>query len=143
LDHLLDRLGLSRAAAVGCLGGAVPVGGPVAGLQTGKILLVGDAAGLTHPVTGGGIAPAVLSGQMSGVAAAQAVAGQGLAALERYPREWEASMGAPQRQAVANRRYLDAHWTDDPAALSELVRETWIAFPAYGRRKPNIEVPRG
>ncbi|MCL7453530.1 MAG: geranylgeranyl reductase family protein [Anaerolineae bacterium] len=143
LDHLLDRLGLSRAAVVGTLGGAVPVGGPVAEPRAGEILLVGDAAGLAHPVTGAGIAPAVLSGQMAGEAAAQAVAGQDLAALERYPLEWEARMGAPLRQAVANRRHLDAHWTDDPAALSERIRETWIAFPAYGRRKSNTEAPRG
>ncbi len=66
----------------------------MAGLQAGNILLVGDAAGLAHPITGGGIAPAVLSGQMAGQAAAQAVAGQGVAALERYPQEWEATMGA-------------------------------------------------
>jgi digeranylgeranylglycerophospholipid reductase len=143
LDYLLDRLGLSRAAVVGTLGGAAPAGGPVAALRTGHILLVGDAAGLTHPITGGGIPPAVISGQMAGEAVAQAVAGQNLAALERYPLEWEARMGAPLRQAVANRRYLDAHWSDDPAALSERVRETWIAFPAYGRRKPNTEAPRG
>jgi geranylgeranyl reductase family protein len=137
LDHLLDRLGLSRSAVVGTLGGAVPVGGPVAALQTGKILLVGDAAGLAHPVTGGGIAPAVISGQLAGKAAAQAIAGQGLAALDRYPLEWEAAMGAPLRQALANRRYLDAHWSDDPVALSAVVAQTWIAFPAYGRRKDN------
>jgi len=65
------------------------------------------------------------------------VTAQGVAALERYPQEWEATMGAPLSQAVANRRYLNARWSDDPAVLSDLVRETWIAFAAYGRRKPN------
>jgi len=39
------------------------------------------------------------------------------------------------RQALANRRYLDAHWSQDLAALSAAVAETWIAFPAYGRPK--------
>lgn len=142
LEHLLQRLGLSRAAVIGALGGAAPVGGPVAGLQVGNILLAGDAAGLAHPITGGGIAPAVISGQMAGKAAAQAVAGQGMAALERYPHEWKAAMGAALGQAVANRRYLNARWSDDPAVLSDLVRETWIAFAAYGRRKPNTDEAR-
>jgi flavin-dependent dehydrogenase len=142
LNHLLQRLGLSRAAVVGTLGGAAPVGGPVTRLQVGNILLVGDAAGMAHPITGGGIAPAVISGQMAGKAAAQAVAGQGAAALERYPLEWEATMGAALGQAVANRRYLNARWSDDPAVLSDLIRETWIAFAAYGRRKPNTEGTR-
>jgi digeranylgeranylglycerophospholipid reductase len=142
LEHLLERLGLSRAAVVGTLGGAAPVGGPVARLQAGPILLVGDAAGLAHPITGGGIAPAVISGQMAGRAAALAVAGQGAAALEWYAQEWQATMGAAMGQAVANRRYLNARWSDDPAVLSELVRETWIAFAAYGRRKGNSDGSR-
>jgi flavin-dependent dehydrogenase len=115
----------------------------VACLRDGNVLLVGDAAGLAHPITGGGIAPAVISGQLAGQAVAQAIAGRNLAALDRYPQEWEATMGAPQRQALANRRYLDAHWSDDPVALSAAVAETWIAFPAYGWRKPDISTTRG
>jgi digeranylgeranylglycerophospholipid reductase len=135
LEHLMDRLCLPRSAVAGTLGGAIPSGGAVARLQAGTILLVGDAGGLAHPITGGGIAPAVLSGQMAGRAAARAAGGEGSAALERYPREWEEAMGGPMGQALANRRHLDAGWSDDPAALSARVRETWIAFPAYGRRK--------
>lgn len=136
LDHLLDRLGLSHAAVVGASGGPIPVGGPVAQLRVGNILLVGDAAGLTHPITGGGIAPAVRSGQMAGQAAASCSTGFPAWALDRYPQEWEAAMGAPQHQALANRRHLDAHWSDDPVALTAYIRDTWIAFPAYGRHKP-------
>lgn len=135
LEHLMDHLGLSRGAVVGTSGGPIPVGGPVERLQAGRIVLAGDAAGLAHPITGGGIAPAVLSGQAAGRAAARAALGEGEAALQRYAREWAEAMGGPMRQAVANRRYLDARWSDDPAVLAALVRETWIAFPAYGRRK--------
>ena len=135
LEHLMERLGLSRAAILGTTGGAIPVGGPAARMQVGVMILAGDAAGLTHPITGGGIAPAVLSGEMAGRAAAQAALGEGRAALERYPQEWADSMGGPMAQALANRQHIDAHWSDDPAVLSALVRETWIAFPAYGRRK--------
>lgn len=136
LAHLLDSLDLQAASVVGRLGGAVPTGGPVARLRAGNVLLVGDAAGLAHPVTGGGIAPAVLSGQMAGEAAARAVTGGDLSALDGYAAAWQEAMGGPMRQAVANRRYLDAHWSQDPAALSAAVAETWIAFSAYGRPKP-------
>jgi digeranylgeranylglycerophospholipid reductase len=135
LAHLLDHLGLSSASAVGRLGGLVPTGGPVAQLRVGNVLLVGDAGGLAHPVTGGGIAPAVLSGQMAGEAAARAVLRGDLSALDAYPAGWHQAMGGPMRQALANRRYLDARWSCDPAALSAVVAETWIAFPAYGRPK--------
>ena len=135
LEHLMERLGLSRGAVVGTTGGAIPAGGPPARMQVGTIVLAGDAAGLAHPVTGGGIAPAALSGQAAGLAAARAALGEGEPALERYAHEWAEAMGGPMRQAQANRQYLDAQWTQDPSVLSTLVRETWIAFPAYGRRK--------
>ncbi|HNS50069.1 MAG TPA: geranylgeranyl reductase family protein [Anaerolineae bacterium] len=135
LEHLMERLGLSRGSVVGTSGGPIPVGGPVERLHSGRIVLAGDAAGLAHPITGGGIAPAVLSGQMAGRAAARAAQGEGEEALERCAREWADAMGGPMRQATANRRYLDARWSEDPAVLAALVRETWIAFPAYGRRK--------
>ena len=135
LDHLLDKLELSRADVIGHLGGKVPTGGPVERLRAGNILLAGDAAGTTHPITGGGIAPAVISGQMAGCAAAQAITKQNLTALDAYPAEWHDMMGGPMIHALDNRRYLDARWSEDPAALSAAVAETWIAFPAYGRRK--------
>lgn len=135
LAHLLDRLALSRAAVVGHMGGLVPIGGPVDRLRTGDVLLVGDAAGLTHPITGGGIAPAVISGQMAGQAAAHALTAHDPAALDAYPQNWQAMMAGPLRQALTNRRYLDAHWSYDRDALSAVIAETWIAFPAYGRKK--------
>ena len=61
-------------------GGLIPVGG-IVGLRgclgTTQVLLAGDAAGLTHPVTGAGIAAAVASGRMAGEAAAAILAGEG------------------------------------------------------------------
>ncbi|MBN1658797.1 MAG: NAD(P)/FAD-dependent oxidoreductase [Anaerolineae bacterium] len=135
LACLLDRLGFSAADAAGRSGGAIPTGGTVACVQVGQVLLAGDAAGLTHPVTGGGIAPAVLSGQTAGEAAARAVKGEGAAGLASHAREWLDTRAAPMRQALANRQYLDGRWTADGEALSAAVAETWIAFRAYGRPK--------
>ncbi|MGA2795824.1 MAG: geranylgeranyl reductase family protein [Roseiarcus sp.] len=54
-------------------GGAIPVGGMLraVGRIGGRVaMLAGDAAGLTNPVTGAGIAAAVVSGRMAGTAAA-------------------------------------------------------------------------
>jgi flavin-dependent dehydrogenase len=99
----------------------------------GNILLVGDAAGHTHPVTGAGIFSAVIGGTLAGEAAAQAIKTSDLAALDEYEREWASFMGGPLRHALSKRRYLDRHWSDDPAVLSSAVHETWIAFKEYGR----------
>ncbi|MBC7228074.1 MAG: NAD(P)/FAD-dependent oxidoreductase [Thermoflexales bacterium] len=133
LAHLLDRLHIRPGDILGRTGGPVPSGGPVAHIRVGEVLLVGDAAGHTHPVTGAGIFAAIVGGTLAGQAAARAVRTGDLRALEEYEREWDAFMGGPLRHALKKRRYLDAHWSDDPIALSAAVRRTWIAFREYGR----------
>ncbi len=134
LGHLLARLEITPGMIVGRTAGPVPSGGTVAHLREGNVLLVGDAAGHTHPVTGAGIFAAVVSGTLAGQAAAQAIKSDDLAALGGYEREWSAFMGGPLRHALNKRRYLDERWSDDVASLSDVVRETWVAFKAYGRR---------
>jgi digeranylgeranylglycerophospholipid reductase len=44
-------------------GGLIPVGGPVRPFATDRVLLIGDAAGLVSPLTGGGIHNAFLYGR--------------------------------------------------------------------------------
>jgi len=133
LDHLLEHLEIAPGAIVGRTAGPAPSGGTVAHLRVGNALLVGDAAGHTHPITGAGVLAAVVSGTLAGNAAAQAIKSDDLAALDEYEREWSAFMGGPLRHALNKRRYLDRHWSDDHAVLSGVIRETWIAFKEYGR----------
>ncbi len=128
----LDRLELGEGAILGRTGGRVPSGGLVGPLVVDNVLLAGDAAGQTHPITGAGVASAVIGGTLAGEAAARAVRAGDLGLLRSYEDEWS-TMRGPLQHALAKRRYLDGHWTDDPARLSALLRETWIAFAAYGR----------
>ncbi len=127
LAHLLARLEISPDTAVGRTAGPVPAGGTVARLWQEPILLVGDAAGHTHPVTGAGILAAVVSGTLAGQAVAHG-------RPDEYPREWSAFMAGPLRHALSRRQALDARWSTDVQALSTALRESWIAFRAYGRR---------
>jgi len=109
-------------------GGAIPVGGmvkPWGRLGDTLVLLAGDAAGLTNPVTGAGIASAVHSGALAGDAAAAFVGGDGAACLD-YEDELEALFGASLARAVRRRREL-AQSAADAAAL----RRGWIAYPEY------------
>jgi digeranylgeranylglycerophospholipid reductase len=135
LDHLLDRLGIWGGDVVGRTGGPVPSSGPAGSIREGNILLVGDAAGHTHAVTGAGIFSAVVGGALAGEAVGRAIKTDDLSALSEYEREWEAFLGGPMRHAVSKRQYLDLHWSDDPGELSDVIRKTWIAFKDYGRRE--------
>jgi len=68
LSGLFD---FSGARVVGRRGGLIPVGGPVSPAVRGRVLLVGDAAGLVSPLTGGGIHTALESGRAAGIAIAE------------------------------------------------------------------------
>lgn len=134
LEHLLDRLEIRPSAVIRSSGGYIPCGGPPRHTRRGKIILVGDAAGQTHPITGAGVAHACLCGHMAGRAAVQAALSDNPAVLEDYEREWRAYLGGVLAHAVRKRRILTEGWTRNPAALSALLRRTWVAFPDYGRQ---------
>ncbi len=135
LDHLLEQLEIRTDAIVSRSAGLVPAGGTLDALRVGPVLLAGDAAGHTHPITGAGILTAVVSGELAGQAAARAIESGDPAALNDYTKEWASFMQPPLRHALQKRRFLDQKWSDDPVALSGLIRQTWIAFKEYGRRR--------
>jgi geranylgeranyl reductase family protein len=65
LRQYLEEIGLTRILGVELHGAVIPVrprpGGPV----KGRVLLVGDSAGLADPITGEGISHAIRSGQIA------------------------------------------------------------------------------
>ncbi len=74
LDGFVRRLSrlfdFSRARIVGRRGGLIPIGGAVRPFAAPGVLLIGDAAGLVSPLTAGGIAYALRSGDLAGEAIA-------------------------------------------------------------------------
>jgi digeranylgeranylglycerophospholipid reductase len=111
-------------------GGAIPVGGPRASLVSGSTIFVGDAAGLTHPITGAGIAPAVLSGERAGQAAVMCLEGDTDALLE-YDEDIRDHYGTALSRAVDRRRALYPLWGTPRARNDATQRRGWIAFSEY------------
>jgi len=105
-------------------GGPIPIGGISSILQHGNIVFAGDAAGLAHPVTGAGIAPAVFSGRMAGEAAAEAVQQGSYIPLNEYEQEVHAVFDASWAHALKQRAHVTQQ--DDKS-----LRAGWIAFPEY------------
>ena len=137
---LLDDLHAQLAAQgrvgrdiLGHTGGAIPSGGmlePVTRRGECHVLLAGDAAGLTNPITGAGIPAAVLSGEMAGEAAAALAKGDSSAA-DAYRDDLTDLFSASLARAAARRealmRVYDGAGEPGPAEL----RRAWIAFPEY------------
>jgi geranylgeranyl reductase family protein len=133
LDALHGRLaaeGLVGKDILGRTGGPIPVGGLRARLAVGNVLFVGDAAGLAHPITGAGIAAAVISGEAAGLAAARLLAGRA-DALADFEEDIRDQFETTLARAVERRRWMMRNRQRPVARGDAMYRRGWIAFPEY------------
>lgn len=133
LDRLYGQLvaeGRVGSEILARTGGAIPVGGLRQLLVVGNILFAGDAAGLTHPITGAGIAAAVTSGEYAGVAAAAWLGGK-IEALQEYEQDLRELFEGSLQRALARRQELKAMWGRPEARSDTAQRKGWVAFPEY------------
>jgi len=141
LQRLLQRLSAQcRIGTKACAltGGAIPVGGrltSIGRLGDTAVLLAGDAAGLTNPVTGAGIASAVQSGAMAGRAAVDVVLGNA-AALDAYDEELGDIFDAALGRALRRRRELLAYYENGGQPDARALSDGWIGSPRYWRAEP-------
>jgi geranylgeranyl reductase family protein len=129
----LAAAGRIGANANNLTGGAIPVGGRVKSVgRLGRIavLLAGDAAGLTNPVTGAGIASAVQSGKLAGRAAAEWLGGRA-SALDEYEEELGDIFDVALGRALRRRRDVLACYQGGRRPDAHALNEGWIASPRY------------
>jgi len=95
LDKFLETPRMKGARFVELNAGGVPVSRPLEETYGDGILLVGDAARLVNPLTGGGITTAIVSGKYAGKVAAEAVSANnfGKEYLMRYQELWQDDFG--------------------------------------------------
>ena len=134
LDVLHARLveqGVVGAAILSLTGGLIPVGGLRGRLVVENVLFVGDAAGLTHPITGAGIAAAIASGESAGQAAARFLLASEVDALDEFEADIRDQFEASLTRATARRQWLNQQWHTAAAGEDAMHRKGWIAFPEY------------
>ena len=102
-------------------GGWIPADGLLP-LVRNNVLLVGDAGGFCHPITGGGIANAVISGDMAGKALCDG-------SPEEFEEEAQEVFGSTLWRASEKRKKHMKRWDN----LKEIIPKTWIAFEEYWR----------
>jgi geranylgeranyl reductase family protein len=106
--------------------GLIPVGGPLNTVKN-NIMLVGDAAGQTHPITGGGISQAIICGKIAGKIAAQAVQKEDVDMLNEYENEWREIFGKLLERAKVKREFLESNWDQ----LDKIIKKCWTVFREY------------
>ncbi len=129
LEIFADRMALDGKIGTSVMsrtGGLIPVGGPLRTVKD-NVILVGDAAGHTHPITGGGIPQAVVCGRMAGTAAARAALEDDMSNLDAYEIGWQNLFGQELDRAVERRRYMERGWED----LDRILPRCWVTFREY------------
>jgi len=108
--------------------GLIPVGGPLSTVVD-SIMLVGDAAGQTHPISGAGIPQAVICGRLAGKSAARWVLENDAEHGRAYEREWMKIYGSILKEARRKRETMEEDW--ESGNFRELIRRSWIGFKEY------------
>jgi geranylgeranyl reductase family protein len=108
-----------------------------------NVLIVGDAAGHAHPITGAGILNAVVGGEIAGRVAAEAIERGDLRYLENYETEWQGTFGKSLSYGALKRDVLDESWNQPGVDFEGLIRKTWVGFKEYhvDRRKSSLPQP--
>ncbi|MEP6942478.1 MAG: NAD(P)/FAD-dependent oxidoreductase [Betaproteobacteria bacterium] len=127
----------SQARRIGHRGGLIPCGGRVARFAAQRVALVGDAAGLVSPLTGGGIHTALESGWRAAHAVADWLQDGGPepahALAASYPRfVWKRAL----------RRIADVAWPNaifDAALSTRLARRAADAIYFHRRGSGDVE----
>ena len=93
LDRWIDHHpGYAKGKKIDMVGGGVSISPPLKQTVTDGLMLVGDAARMIDPLTGGGIANGCIAGKICGTVAAEAVHASDFskAFLQRYEKGWRA-----------------------------------------------------
>jgi flavin-dependent dehydrogenase len=128
---LLVEQGVVERRVLSVTGGYLPAGGLIRPWK-GWVILAGDAAGTCHPITGAGIHNALVSGEMAGIAAAEALKQSSTKPLHTYATELASFLGPSLAWASVKRRGMVNQWAS--ADFIGLIRRNWIAFPEYRRK---------
>lgn len=136
LAELFAKLSASRrigTSELGVTGGAIPVGGrlrSIGRLGSVPVMLAGDAAGLTNPVTGAGIASAAQSGTLAGQAAVDWLGGRANA-LGGYEEELGDIFDAALGRALRRRWAVLARYQGGGRPDARALTDGWIGSPNY------------
>ena len=139
IEILVDQNRIIPHSNVRTAEGLVPISGPVESTVKNNVMLAGDAAGMTHPITGAGILSAVATGKDAGLAAVEALEkAKGDMVnpddLKIYEREWKMFLNtdltlAKNRRELLNGYYLKKH--EQFSNLVEAEHKCWVVFKGY------------
>lgn len=115
-----------NATAVELNIGGDPVGGIIKKISTDNLLVVGDAAGMVNPLTGGGIISGMQGGLIAGEIAAEAIKEGDLSAknLSKYDKRCAEEIGDSFKKYMKSRDYLESLSDEELDSIAKAFNET-------------------
>jgi geranylgeranyl reductase family protein len=107
--------------------GLIPCSGLFSESVSGNMMLVGDSAGQTHPITGGGIPSAVICGKIAGKIASEAIIDENIDKLADYDKKYRKIFEKELTRAVKKRAWMEKNWD----TLPENIPYFWPTFKEY------------
>jgi digeranylgeranylglycerophospholipid reductase len=122
-DHIAPRWGVDRTLRCQPRQKILPLG-PIERTFADRIVVLGDAAGIVKPTTGGGIYYSLLSASLASDALAAALGRDdtSAAALSAYQTQWRARLGSELRWQLVLRRIAQRLTDEDIDGLFALAR---------------------
>lgn len=108
--------------------GWIPIS-PKSSCVKGNVILAGDAAGHTHPITGAGIFAAVMCGKMAAKASFASLKRHNIGLLSHYDEDWQSLFGKTLTRASQKRELMESNWDN----FEETIKKTWVAYKSYYR----------
>ena len=114
LESFLDKR-MPEARILQMVAGGIPTSGPMRSITSDGIMLVGDAAHQSDPLTGGGIINAMRAGIIAGEVAARAVSSGDTSQqrLQEYEDGWRSSWGRQLEKSLNAKRFFHSLSDDD------------------------------
>lgn len=129
-EHLLEFVETcpttKNATAVELNIGGDPVGGMIKKISSDNLLVVGDAAGMVNPLTGGGINSGMQGGLIAGEIAAAAIKEGDLSAkrLSEYDMRAQSEIGDSFNKYMRSRDYLESLSDEELDSIAKAFNET-------------------
>ncbi len=136
LDYLRDFVEkdhrLKKGSIIETNAGIVPVGGVIKKMVSNGLIVVGDAARMVNPLTGGGMRFAFRAGEIAGKVVADAVKNNDFCEkkLSEYEKLWKKEFGLAFRvSAVANEVIFESSESEFDSLIEDI---GMITVPSYG-----------
>lgn len=129
LDYFLEKLHLRKTDGIRLTKGLIPSGGILDTVVRDNVVLVGDAAGLAHSITGAGIPQAVISGKMAGRIIVKSLKNNDIEILKGYDLEVLEQWGDYIGTSQIKREYMEKYWGKEN--LHDIIINTWVAYKEY------------